>query len=186
MPPPLESVLSPVCALAAAGVLALSGGAGSSPSTAVAVAREPAADPPVYVLPVPGPARVVAPFDPPATPYAAGHRGTDLAVGRRSQVRSAAAGVVRFAGAVAGRGVVVVAHADGILTEYEPVRPAVRPGAHVRSGEVIGTVLGRHRDCAPDRCLHWSARRAGRYLDPMSLLDGLGPVRLLPWSRDPP
>ena len=31
-------------------------------------------------------------------------------------------------------------------------------------------------------CLHWGARRGDTYLDPLSLLRPLGPVRLLPWS----
>src|SRR5690349_17646532 len=65
-----------------------------------------------YRAPVPG--AVVRPFAPPPTPYAAGHRGVDLAAGPSAVVGAAAAGTVRFAGAVAGRGVVVLAHADGI------------------------------------------------------------------------
>jgi murein DD-endopeptidase MepM/ murein hydrolase activator NlpD len=93
---------------------------------------------------------------------------------------------VRFSGMVAGRGVVVIAHADGVVTEYEPVRARVGAGTRVIAGEVIATVRGAHRTCAPDRCLHWSARREGNYLDPMSLLGELGTVRLLPWSGTPP
>src|SRR5436305_14430266 len=69
-----------------------------------------------YSAPVAG--RVVRPFDPPATPYGPGHRGVDLAARAGSPVRAAADGLVTFAGPVAGRGVVVLAHADGITTEY--------------------------------------------------------------------
>jgi murein DD-endopeptidase MepM/ murein hydrolase activator NlpD len=131
---------------------------------------------------VPVPGAVVRPFEPPPSPYAAGHRGVDLAAPAGSAVHAAADGVVRFAGPVAGRGVLVIAHADGITTEYEPVRPLVRAGARVAGGQVVARVAGRHAGCAAS-CLHWGARRGGAYLDPMSLLRPLGPVVLLPWPR---
>jgi murein DD-endopeptidase MepM/ murein hydrolase activator NlpD len=133
-----------------------------------------------YSAPVDAPLRVVRAFAAPATRYGPGHRGTDLAVPVRGRVRSAADGTVTFAGVVAGRGVIVIVHADGIRTEYEPVRSVVVAGMHVRRGEVIAYVRGTHDRCPPDRCLHWAARRGGTYLDPMSLLEPLGPVRLLP------
>jgi len=183
---PLASVLSPVVVLGAAGAFGVAAGYGTDRPAPIPVVGASTGAAVSYLLPVPGPARVVAPFDPPATRYGPGHRGVDLAVPRRGQVRAAAAGTVRFAGMVAGRGVVVIAHADGVVTEYEPVRPAVGAGARVAAGAVVATVRGSHRMCAPDRCLHWSARRAGNYLDPMSLLDELGTVRLLPWSGAPP
>jgi murein DD-endopeptidase MepM/ murein hydrolase activator NlpD len=99
-----------------------------------------------------------------------------------ASVAAAAACVVTFAGSVAGRGLVVIAHADGVRTEYEPLTPAVRARDPVRRGEVIGTVRGTHHGCRPQRCLHWGAKRDGAYIDPMSLLRPLGPVRLLPWT----
>jgi murein DD-endopeptidase MepM/ murein hydrolase activator NlpD len=136
-----------------------------------------------YVPPLPDPLRVLRPFAPPSTPYGPGHLGVDLRAVPGEVVRSAGGGVVRFAGPVAGRGVVVVAHAGGISTEYEPVRPAVRAGARVRAGEPIGTVRGRHAGC-PGVCMHWGARRGDSYVDPLALLRPLGPVVLLPWSRD--
>ena len=72
-------------------------------------------------------------------------------------------------------------HPDGIRTEYEPLAPAVHAGAGVAIGTVLGVVRGRHAGCS-SACLHWGARRGEAYLDPMSLLRPLGPVRLLPWS----
>jgi murein DD-endopeptidase MepM/ murein hydrolase activator NlpD len=126
---------------------------------------------------------VLAGFIPPPTPYAAGHRGVDLATVDGQLVRAAAAGEVSFAGSVAGRGVVVIAHPDGIRTEYEPVRPGVTAGRSVAAGQVIGHVQGVvHRSCSPGRCLHWGAQRNGAYFDPLSLLRSLGPVRLMPWG----
>jgi murein DD-endopeptidase MepM/ murein hydrolase activator NlpD len=132
-----------------------------------------------YVGPLPAPLGVLRGFDPPATEFGPGHLGVDLRAGPGASVGAAAAGLVQFAGQVAGRGVVVISHPDGIRTEYEPVRPAVHAGDHVRSGAVIGTLLGRHAGC-PVSCLHWGARRGTAYLDPLTLLRPLGPVVLLP------
>jgi murein DD-endopeptidase MepM/ murein hydrolase activator NlpD len=137
-----------------------------------------------YSAPVPGALLVLVPFDPPATPYAAGHRGVDLATTTGQQVLAAGSGTVSFAGLVAGRGVVVIAHADGIRTEYEPVSPLVRTGQIVRRGAPIGLIHGTHHRCRPGGCLHWGARRGELYFDPLGLLRALGPVRLLPWSVD--
>ncbi len=136
-----------------------------------------------YLPPLPEPLRVLRPFAPPPTPYGPGHLGVDLRAVPGEVVRSAGGGVVRFAGSVAGRGVVVVAHAGGISTEYEPLRPSVGAGARVRAGEPIGTVRGRHAGC-PGSCVHWGARHGAAYLDPLALLRPLGPVVLLPWSQD--
>ena len=135
-----------------------------------------------YLAPLPGRLTVVRAFDPPSTPYGPGHRGVDLRAAPGTIVRAAGVGIVIFAGPVADRGVVVVAHPDGIRTEYEPVLPSVQVGVHVQAGAPIGLVRGRHRGC-PRGCLHWGARRGARYLDPLQLLTPLGPVVLLPWPR---
>lgn len=134
-----------------------------------------------YVVPLSGELHVVRGFAPPATAYGPGHLGVDLRAARDEVVRAAGAGVVRFSGMVAGRGVVVVAHSDGISTEYEPVRPTVSAGDRVVPGQPIGIVDGRHAGC-PGVCLHWGARRGANYLNPLDLLRPLGPVVLLPWS----
>ncbi|HEY2983639.1 MAG TPA: M23 family metallopeptidase [Jatrophihabitantaceae bacterium] len=134
-----------------------------------------------YRAPLPGPIVVLRRFEPPPTPYSAGHRGVDLSAPRGSQVLAASAGRVSFAGRVAGRGVVVIAHGDGIRTEYEPVAPLVSAGQVVTGGQPAGRVHGTHDGQSPDRCLHWGARRGNEYIDPLLLLRPLGPVRLLPW-----
>lgn len=138
-----------------------------------------------YRPPVAGSLHVLRGFSPPATPYGPGHLGVDLADGMGNPVLAAGAGVVRFAGRVAGRGVVVVAHPDGISTEYEPLLVLVRVGARVSAGQPIGRVTGLHRGCPATGCLHWGARCGERYLDPLSLLRPLGVVRLLPWNWAP-
>lgn len=163
-------------------VVALSGvrPAGITPTPSAGHAAATQTGPVVYSAPAP--LRVVRAFEPPPGPYGPGHRGVDLAAAPGAAVVAAADGTVTFAGSVAGRGVVVVSHADGIRTEYEPLRVAVHRGDEVRRAERLGTVLGRHTGCAPASCLHWGARRGEVYLDPLSLLRPLGPVRLLPWD----
>jgi hypothetical protein len=121
---------------------------------------------------------VIHPFDPPADPWGAGHRGVDL-LGRPGQeVHAARAGTVAFAGTLAGRGVVVVDHGD-TRTTYEPVDPAVPVGTLVPTGGVIGHLEVALSHCFPLACLHWGLLRGPVYLDPLSLL-GPAPVRLLP------
>jgi murein DD-endopeptidase MepM/ murein hydrolase activator NlpD len=134
-----------------------------------------------FVWPVGSP-RVVRRFAPPPEPWLAGHRGVDLAVPPGAVVRSAGAGTVVFAGVIAGRGVVSVAHAGGLRTTYEPIESDLRAGESVTAGEPIGTLAAGHPGCAYPACLHWGLRRGEQYLDPLALL-GLGRVRLLPLQR---
>ena len=93
-------------------------------------------------------------------------------------VRTALAGTVRFAGRIAGRGVVVVGH-GATRTTYEPVRATVAVGDEVAAGAPIGRleVAGSH--CFPAACLHWGWLRGEVYLDPLALV-GARPVRLVP------
>jgi murein DD-endopeptidase MepM/ murein hydrolase activator NlpD len=134
--------------------------------------------------PLAGTPRVVRRFDPPPQPWLPGHGGVDLAANPGVQVRAAGAGVVLFAGTVAGRPVVTVGHADGLRTTYEPVRPGPAVGARVAAGAPIGLLIAGHPGCAVAACLHWGLRRGEEYLDPLALL-GLGPVRLLPLDAPP-
>lgn len=145
-----------------------------------------AAGTPGYQAPVTGPLRVLRAFHPPPRRYGAGHLGVDLAIAAGGPVLAAGPGVVRFAGPVAGRGVLVILHPDGISTEYEPVTSAVTVGQRVQLGQSIGRLAGQHPGCPAATCLHWGARRGADYLDPMSLLQALGVVRLLPWDDGTP
>jgi murein DD-endopeptidase MepM/ murein hydrolase activator NlpD len=95
-----------------------------------------------YRAPLPGPIVVLHRFEPPPTPYSAGHRGVDLGASRGSLVLAASAGRVSFAGRVAGRGVVVIVHGDGIRTEYEPVVPLVSAGQVVTGAQPVGRSAG--------------------------------------------
>jgi murein DD-endopeptidase MepM/ murein hydrolase activator NlpD len=132
----------------------------------------------------PAPA-VVRRFRASPTLWGAGHRGVDLAARVGQPVLAAAAGVVTFAGVVAGRGVVAVTHAGGLRSTYEPVRGDVVVGARVSAGQPIGVVEGTPGHCSPVTCLHWGAVRgsghAARYVDPLAMLGvDLSPPVLLP------
>lgn len=162
--------------------------------TAVAPAAEPAAEVPsttaepgsavdgTYALPLDG--EVVAPFDNPAVPWGAGHRGVDLAGAVGAQVLAAADGVVAFVGVVVDRQVISIDHPDGIRTTYEPVAALVEVGDAVVQGQPIGTLMSETSHCAPQVCLHWGAKIGDDYLDPMSLL-GDPVIRLYPMGSGP-
>lgn len=128
-----------------------------------------------YDWPVPG--AVVEPFDEPAEPWLAGHRGVDLAAEVGETVRAAADGVVAYAGVVAGKPVVSLDHADGIRTTYEPVLAGVEAGDAVVLGQEIGTLAAGHGEDD----LHWGARRGREaYLDPVTLVEPVPVIRLYP------
>jgi hypothetical protein len=128
---------------------------------------------------------VVRAFDPPLSRYGPGHRGVDLAAPPGSTVLAAGSGVVTYAGALAGRGVLSIMHADGLRTTYEPVQPAVAAGARVAAGAVIGHLVAGHPGCPLPACLHFGLRRGADYLDPLDLFRRR-PIRLLPLAAATP
>jgi murein DD-endopeptidase MepM/ murein hydrolase activator NlpD len=137
-----------------------------------------------YVAPVPG--QVAHEFDPPSREWDAGHRGVDLRAALGSVVVAPGAGVITFAGKVAGKPVVVVTHPDGLRSSLEPVAAAAAAGTAVAAGEPIGTLVTAPGDpanpghCVPDDCVHWGVRRGEVYLDPLVLLGAATPIVLLP------
>ncbi|MFD3947400.1 M23 family metallopeptidase [Streptomyces sp. NPDC058579] len=155
--------------------------------------------PPVALTWPLGPPRpeVVRGWEPPAGPYAAGHRGLDLAAPVGAPVRAAASGVVTFAGRVAGRGVLTITLPGTgdppLRTTYEPVEPLVTAGTTVTRGDPVATLAPRPAGGAgspgaagaagaahcPESCLHWGLLRGDTYLNPLLLLRQ-GPSRLLP------
>ncbi|MDO4783544.1 MAG: peptidoglycan DD-metalloendopeptidase family protein [Propionibacteriaceae bacterium] len=107
-----------------------------------------------------------------------GHRGVDLAAEVGTPVRAAASGTVRYAGSLAGRGVVSLEH-GAWRTTYEPLVPNVSAGASVRAGDVIGHLVAGHPGCSAPACLHWGLTNGEAYRDPLSHVRTT-PVRLLP------
>ena len=126
---------------------------------------------------------VVRGFDAPSPNWNPGHRGVDLAAVPGQPVYAAGSATVVFAGTLAGRPVVSLAHPGGLRTSYEPVRAAVRVGQPVTAETVIGELQSGHPGCAAAACLHWgamwgSAARAD-YVDPLGLLASTA-IRLKP------
>jgi murein DD-endopeptidase MepM/ murein hydrolase activator NlpD len=136
-----------------------------------------------WVWPLSPPPAVVHAFDPPDSPYAAGHRGVDLAGSVGQPVYAIGDGVVTYAGVLAGRGVVVVTH-GALRSTYEPVASGVQVGDSVGAGEQIGTLTTVGSHCAPQACLHLGVLHGADYVDPLSLL-GPPVIRLKPMSGDP-
>lgn len=134
-----------------------------------------AASPADAVRPVPG--EVAAGFDPPDQPYGPGRRGVRLVAAPGDAVRTVRGGEVAFAGPVAGTPWVSVEHGGGLRTSYGPVDPSVRAGEQVAAGDVLGRLVD-------DGGLHWGARVAGTYIDPLDLLRSWRPV-LVPRDEQP-
>lgn len=132
------------------------------------------------------PPSVVRVFDAPRPDWRPGHRGVDLAGSSGQPVLAAGPGTVVFAGRVAGKQVVSIAHPGGLHTSYEPVQPQVGAGQRVNGGDVIGRLLPEHPGCAVTACLHWGAMwgpaSAADYVDPLGLLSSM-PIRLKPAQR---
>jgi murein DD-endopeptidase MepM/ murein hydrolase activator NlpD len=129
------------------------------------------------------PPTVVRGFDAPSPNWHPGHRGVDLAGTPGQPVYAAGAATVVFAGLLAGRPVVSLAHPGGLRTSYEPVRAAVQVGQSVTPQTMIGQLMAGQPACPAAACLHWGAMwgpAAGAdYVDPMGLLRST-PIRLKP------
>lgn len=130
-----------------------------------------------WAWPVDGERRVLRHFAAPPTPYAAGHRGVDLAASAPgTAVLAATGGVVHFAGVVVDRGVVTI-RSGSLLVTVEPVTATVATGDRVAAGEVIGRLEPGH---CREPCLHVGVREAGEYVSPLRWLGGLRRAVLLP------
>ncbi|MGR0219389.1 murein hydrolase activator EnvC family protein [Agromyces sp. ZXT2-6] len=153
----------------------------TGPTTALAADTSPAPDARAnaeWEWPIAPPVRMTEPFRAPPTPYAAGHRGIDLAAPPGTVVRAAADGVVAFAGPVAGRGVLSIDHGGGVVSAIEPVAASVVVGDRVVSGAAVAvTSEGGHCDGS---CAHFGVRVHGEYVSPLLFLGGLPRAVLLP------
>jgi murein DD-endopeptidase MepM/ murein hydrolase activator NlpD len=129
---------------------------------------------------------VVRGFDAPSPNWHPGHRGVDLSSAAGQPVYAAGNATVVFAGLLAGRPVVSLAHPGGLHTSYEPVRAAVRVGQPVTAQTVLGELVAGHPGCRAAACLHWGAMwgpaSGAHYVDPLGLLKST-PIRLKPLQR---
>jgi murein DD-endopeptidase MepM/ murein hydrolase activator NlpD len=148
-------------------------GRAPGPTTRIAPRASPVDFPPAYGSygwPVVGP--VIRGFEPPQNPYGAGHRGIDIATPIGTDVRASAAGVVAFAGSVAGSLFVSIDHPDGVRTTYSWLSAVrVRTGQTVAEGDVIALSGPGHPGAVVSH-LHFGARVGNTYIDPMLLLRG--------------
>lgn len=131
---------------------------------------------PCWKPPVPGP--IVDHFRAPACPYCPGHRGVEFAADANDPVRAVGAGVVTFAGDVAGTGYVVVEHADAMKLTYGRLSEIrVGRGDRVVAGAILGEATGR---------LYFGLRIRDDYVDPEPFLGRLaGRPRLVPLDGTP-
>jgi murein DD-endopeptidase MepM/ murein hydrolase activator NlpD len=122
---------------------------------------------------------VIRRFQKPAEDWLPGHRGIDIAAPAGTTVVAAAAGVVTWAGVIAGVPSISITHSDGLKTTYQPVIAEVSIGQQVTTGAVIGILQAGH---ATTDCLHFGLLRGTTYLDPLLWLVAAtpGPIRLLP------
>jgi murein DD-endopeptidase MepM/ murein hydrolase activator NlpD len=134
-----------------------------------------------WLWPVVGP--VLRGFDPPDSPYGAGHRGIDIAVAVGAVVVAPDDGVVSFAGQVGGRLFVTVDHGQGWLSTVSFLSATlVREGEAVVAGQPVAISGWGHVDAAVPH-VHLGVRQDGDYVDPMDLLAPLsvsGFIRLAP------
>ncbi|MBF8190463.1 M23 family metallopeptidase, partial [Nonomuraea sp. K274] len=137
------------------------------------------ASPEAWRWPLEGQPRILRRFSPPPEPWLAGHRGVDLAAPEAAVVLAPGPGTIRFAGPVAGNGVVTIDHQGGLRTTYLPVAASVRRGQPVTAGAKLGVIEAQKGHC-PESCLHWGLLRETRYQDPLLLL-GRATIRLLPF-----
>jgi murein DD-endopeptidase MepM/ murein hydrolase activator NlpD len=115
------------------------------------------------VQPVPGP--ISRHFEPPPTPYAAGHRGIDFRAPVGTPVVAAAAGTVSFAGQVGGSLFVSIDHPGGLKTTYSFLSAVlVKKGRAVTQGSRIARSGPGAAGEGPN--LHFGLRSGTDYLDP--------------------
>ncbi len=98
------------------------------------------------------------------------HYGLDIDGPRGAPVHAANDGAVVLARDcyMSGKTVVLWHGADLFTLYFHLDRMDVRPGAKVRKGDRLGVIGATGRATGPH--LHWSARAAGLYVDPESLL----------------
>lgn len=127
--------------------------------------------------PVRGP--LIEAFDPPDTPFGAGHRGIDIAAPAGTSILAPESGTVAFAGRVGGHLFITIDHGGELQSTYSWLSAiSVGRGDLVARGQVIGgTGIGHPGSAIPH--LHLGVRLAGTYVDPLDYLGPAGVVDLI-------
>lgn len=96
------------------------------------------------------------------------HLGADLIAAKGTEVHAVGDATVAFAGRNGGYGnLIILDHGLGYQTYYahlSVIKPAIKVGAKVSRGDVIGLVGSTGRSTAPH--LHFETRKDGKYIDP--------------------
>jgi len=104
------------------------------------------------------------------------HNGVDYAAGSGTPVRAAANGTITLAGPRGANGnLLAISHASGYETFYAHLlrfAPGIKQGTKVKQRQTIAYVGSTGRSTGPH--LHFSLKRHGRFIDPMSQLNGPG------------
>jgi murein DD-endopeptidase MepM/ murein hydrolase activator NlpD len=160
------------------GAGAADGGSGSGSAGHGARGADAAAGAPRWQWPVTR-ERIVRAYAAPPSPYAAGHRGIDLAAEPGTPVVAPSDATVHFVGVVVDRPVVTLDHGSGVLSSYEPlVAEGLRAGDAVARGDPLGVVSsGAH---CTDVCLHVGVRVDSAYVSPLLFFDRVPRSVLLP------
>ena len=151
----------------------------TAPSARAQVAAPDIRDGAAHAVPLYG--TLVRPWNAPEDdPFAAGHRGVDIAADAGTPVHVSAPGTVTFAGTVAGNRTVTVDHADGVRTTYSFLGTITATnGAVLDRGDVVGTVGTGHAAAGLPPHVHLAARRSDVYFDPVVLYVGSSCADLL-------
>jgi murein DD-endopeptidase MepM/ murein hydrolase activator NlpD len=119
------------------------------------------------IQPIAGP--IIRHFEPPPTPYEAGHRGIDFGAPVGTLVVAAAGGTVSFAGPVGGSLFVSIDHPGGLRTTYSFLSAVL-----VKKGQVVGqgdSIARSGPGAAGEQPnLHFGVRSGSDYLDPEPFL----------------
>jgi murein DD-endopeptidase MepM/ murein hydrolase activator NlpD len=131
--------------------------------------------------PVIGP--VIDPYDPPETPFGAGHRGIDIAAGVGTPIVAPAAATVAFAGKVGGQLFVTLDHGGGLESTYSWLSSIlVAKRDVVAAGQPIALTGGGHPGSSVPH-LHLGVKLNDAYQDPMAYLGAISVssfIRLAP------
>jgi murein DD-endopeptidase MepM/ murein hydrolase activator NlpD len=123
---------------------------------------------------------IVHGYDPPETPFGAGHRGIDIAANVGATVVAPASGVVSFAGKVGGQRFVTIDHGSEILSTSSYVSEIiVHKGDVVSAGSPIALSGTGHPGSTLPAHLHFGIRVSGEYVDPMTFLAPASVVDLI-------
>jgi murein DD-endopeptidase MepM/ murein hydrolase activator NlpD len=151
---------------------------GTTSPLGTAVAADGVVGPADWAWPVVGP--VIDPFDPPDSPFGAGHRGIDIATPVGTVVVAPEAATVTFSGKVGGQLFVTLDHGGGLESTYSWLSATlVKKNDVVARGQPIARSGAGHAGKEPPH-LHLGVKLGDVYQDPLAYL---GPMSVSAFIR---